>query len=289
MWVATSVLPAGGDLPRQLYEVLAVTKLDGDRYVGCHKLPFPYRVYQCHMTAGLTDKAYVVSLRGLAGGGPTAKMLAFCHFDTAKWNPAHPAFEVLGYDVFRCTAVATTAADPWRRASLWRRPDCRGAGPRPRIAVPRLPAPGDRLWGPDVAPPSGWIGSHRPTWGCCLVWCASPRPWRPAAIVILDGPLRRVIGAAALRCASSALLWRAATAAVRAAAADDLRTVSIAPLFVADGLPCAASAVPGSCGCVALRGSCHGTLHPARDRLLWSPALLGGRWSSRGGPVDGFL
>ncbi|KAI4978729.1 hypothetical protein ZWY2020_015482 [Hordeum vulgare] len=64
--------------------------------VGCHKLPFPYRVYQCHMTAGLTDKAYVVSLRGLAGGGPTAKMLAFCHFDTAKWNPAHPAFEVLG-------------------------------------------------------------------------------------------------------------------------------------------------------------------------------------------------
>lgn len=76
MWVATSVLPAGG-LPRQLYEVQAVTKLDGDRYVGCHKLPFPYRVYQCHMTAGLTDKAFVVSLRGLVGGGPTAKMLGF--------------------------------------------------------------------------------------------------------------------------------------------------------------------------------------------------------------------
>lgn len=95
VWVATSVLPAGG-LPRQLYEVQAVTKLDGDRYVGCHKLPFPYRVYQCHMTAGLTDKAFVVSLWGLVGGGPTAKMLGFCHLDTCKWSPAHPAFEVLG-------------------------------------------------------------------------------------------------------------------------------------------------------------------------------------------------
>ncbi|XBI43367.1 hypothetical protein VPH35_108144 [Triticum aestivum] len=95
MWMATSVLPAGGGLPRQLYEVQAVTKLHGDYFVGCHKMPFPYRVYQCHMTAGLTDKGYVVSLRGLVGGGPTAKLLAFCHFDTSKWNPAHPAFEVL--------------------------------------------------------------------------------------------------------------------------------------------------------------------------------------------------
>ncbi|TVU02861.1 hypothetical protein EJB05_51647, partial [Eragrostis curvula] len=101
VWAATSRVPddrrTSGLLPRQTYRVEAVATLDGDRYVGCHKLPFPYRVYQCHMTAGLTDKAYVVSLRGIGGGGglTTADMLAFCHHDTARWNPAHPAFELL--------------------------------------------------------------------------------------------------------------------------------------------------------------------------------------------------
>ncbi|KAK3140168.1 hypothetical protein QOZ80_5AG0397000 [Eleusine coracana subsp. coracana] len=98
-WAATSEIPAsGGGQPRQLYKVQGVTELDGDRFVGCHKVPFPYRVYQCHMTAAVSDKAYVVSLRGLGnvgGGGPNAEMLAFCHLDTAKWSPAHPAFEVL--------------------------------------------------------------------------------------------------------------------------------------------------------------------------------------------------
>lgn len=93
VWAATSsVLPVGGGLPRQLYQVQAVTPLDGDHYVGCHKVPFPYCVYQCHMTAATSVKAYVVSLRGV-GRGPNAEMLAFCHLDTSKWNPAHPAFE----------------------------------------------------------------------------------------------------------------------------------------------------------------------------------------------------
>jgi hypothetical protein len=92
VWAATSTLPRSG-LPRQPYVVRAVAPLDGDRYVSCHRVPFPYAVYQCH-AAGNGYRAYVVSLRGLRGG-PAASMLAFCHVDTSSWNPAHPAFEVL--------------------------------------------------------------------------------------------------------------------------------------------------------------------------------------------------
>jgi len=91
VWAATSTLPRGG-LPRQPYAVEAVTPLAGSRYVSCHRVPFPYAVYQCHARIGY--RAYVASLRGL-GGGPAASMLAFCHVDTSSWNPAHPAFEIL--------------------------------------------------------------------------------------------------------------------------------------------------------------------------------------------------
>jgi len=90
---ATPELPRAG-LPRQPYVVQAVTQLASDKYVSCHNMPFPYAVYQCHTT----EKGYInykVSLRGLSGGGPAVSLLAFCHFDTSGWNPAHPAFEVL--------------------------------------------------------------------------------------------------------------------------------------------------------------------------------------------------
>ncbi|RCV19388.1 hypothetical protein SETIT_3G379900v2 [Setaria italica] len=95
VWAATSELPRGG-LPRQPYVVQGVAPLDGERYVSCHKVPFPYAVYQCHSAGTMGYRAYVVSLSGLRGGGrPAASMLAFCHVDTSSWNPAHPAFEIL--------------------------------------------------------------------------------------------------------------------------------------------------------------------------------------------------
>ncbi|KAK3140169.1 hypothetical protein QOZ80_5AG0397010 [Eleusine coracana subsp. coracana] len=92
-----SALPATG-LPRRPYVVQAVTKLDGDQYVACHAMPFPYAVYQCHMsTTELSSDVYMVSLRGGGDGALPAAvdMLAFCHLDTSSWNPAHPAFELL--------------------------------------------------------------------------------------------------------------------------------------------------------------------------------------------------
>ncbi|KAK3131011.1 hypothetical protein QOZ80_6BG0500930 [Eleusine coracana subsp. coracana] len=47
----------------------------------------------CHMTDE-RSKAYTMTLRGLQGG-PTVTMAAFSHLDTSKWNPDHPAFEIL--------------------------------------------------------------------------------------------------------------------------------------------------------------------------------------------------
>jgi hypothetical protein len=93
VWAATSEIPAGG-LPRQPYVVRGVTRVQGDGYVSCHKVPFPYAVFQCHMTAKQGYIAHVVSLSALHGGQEAA-MLAYCHLDTSDWNPAHPAFEVL--------------------------------------------------------------------------------------------------------------------------------------------------------------------------------------------------
>ncbi|CAN6361732.1 unnamed protein product [Urochloa humidicola] len=80
MWAAASALPSGG-LPRRKYVVEAVAPLAGDHFVACHKVPFPYAVYQCHMTTRMTDKAYMVSLRS---GTLTADMVAFCHLDTSN-------------------------------------------------------------------------------------------------------------------------------------------------------------------------------------------------------------
>jgi hypothetical protein len=91
-WVAASGLPRAG-LPRQAYVVEAVAPLDGDRYVGCHAMPFPYAVFQCHMSNEVS-KAYVMTLRGLEGG-PTVAMAAICHLDTSKWNAKHPSFKML--------------------------------------------------------------------------------------------------------------------------------------------------------------------------------------------------
>ncbi|KAL6841124.1 hypothetical protein ACP4OV_029093 [Aristida adscensionis] len=96
MLAVTSVLPADG-LPDQPYKVRAVTPLhDGAGYLACHKMPFPYAVYQCHRSSSGRGYygAYFVSLHGLREE-VEATMLAICHDDTSNWNPAHPAFEIL--------------------------------------------------------------------------------------------------------------------------------------------------------------------------------------------------
>nr|CAB3462549.1 unnamed protein product [Digitaria exilis] len=91
VWAAASAVPRGG-VPRREYAVAAVAALDGDRHVACHDEPFPYAVFQCHMTGQSTTRAYMMTL---SGGGQDVAMAALCHRDTSSWNPAHPAFEVL--------------------------------------------------------------------------------------------------------------------------------------------------------------------------------------------------
>ncbi|KAL6847253.1 hypothetical protein ACP4OV_023106 [Aristida adscensionis] len=95
VWVAASEVPRAG-LPLQPYAVEAVTALGGDRHVACHDEPYPYAVFRCHRIGLSGTKAYVVSLRGLIRGGPAVTMAVICHLDTSGWNPAYPAFEMMG-------------------------------------------------------------------------------------------------------------------------------------------------------------------------------------------------
>ncbi|KAF7026612.1 hypothetical protein CFC21_038715 [Triticum aestivum] len=95
VWAATSTLPRGGLLPRREYIVEEVTKLEDTGYVACHKVPFPYAVFHCHI-AHTGCIGYKVTLHGRGDDdGPVVSLLAFCHFDTSRWNPAHPAFQIL--------------------------------------------------------------------------------------------------------------------------------------------------------------------------------------------------
>ncbi|CAN6338862.1 unnamed protein product [Urochloa humidicola] len=96
VWVAASAIPRAG-LPLQPYAVEAVAALDGgDRHVVCHDEPYPYAVFRCHKIGLSVTKAYVISLRGLHGGPKKVAMAVICHLDTSGWNPAYPAFEMLG-------------------------------------------------------------------------------------------------------------------------------------------------------------------------------------------------
>ncbi|CAL4905310.1 unnamed protein product [Urochloa decumbens] len=95
VWVAASAIPRAG-LPLQPYAVEAVAALDGDRRVVCHDEPYPYAVFRCHKIGVSMTKAYVISLRGLHGDPKKVAMAVICHLDTSGWNPAYPAFEMLG-------------------------------------------------------------------------------------------------------------------------------------------------------------------------------------------------
>ncbi|TVT96928.1 hypothetical protein EJB05_00540, partial [Eragrostis curvula] len=95
IWAAASAVPREG-LPRRAYVVAAVEQLGGDRHVACHDEPFPYAVFQCHMTGRSATKAYKITLTGNSPTSTTMAMAALCHRDTSSWNPAHPAFELLG-------------------------------------------------------------------------------------------------------------------------------------------------------------------------------------------------
>ncbi|CAN6333971.1 unnamed protein product [Urochloa humidicola] len=90
--VVASALSSTG-VPLGAHVIEAVSALDADRHVGCHVMPYPYAVYQCHMT-GRPSKAYVISFRSL-GEGRVIDLAAICHLDTSQWSPDYPAFEIL--------------------------------------------------------------------------------------------------------------------------------------------------------------------------------------------------
>ncbi|TVT97151.1 hypothetical protein EJB05_57618, partial [Eragrostis curvula] len=95
VWAAAASELTSAGLPRQQYAVVAAAPAHRHgRYVYCHTMQFPYAVYLCHVAHQSGYRAYKVLLTGLRDGSALS-MSAFCHLDTAGWNPAHPAFEVL--------------------------------------------------------------------------------------------------------------------------------------------------------------------------------------------------
>lgn len=71
---------------RQEYTIQSGTKkLEGDKFVVCHKLHYPYAVFYCHSFK--TTEAYAARVPLKGSDGSTAEPLMICHTDTAEWDP----------------------------------------------------------------------------------------------------------------------------------------------------------------------------------------------------------
>ncbi|CAN0906014.1 BURP domain-containing protein BNM2C [Linum grandiflorum] len=64
------------------------------KVMSCHTVPYPYRVYFCHASAGET-KLFRVMLGGEDERGEIVEAVAICHMDTSKWDRDNPSFRVL--------------------------------------------------------------------------------------------------------------------------------------------------------------------------------------------------
>ncbi|MCO5600391.1 hypothetical protein L7F22_054503 [Adiantum nelumboides] len=62
--------------------------------VVCHKLLFPSMLRGCHELASTKVYEAQLQIHGYNHGNPTYAV-AVCHFDTSKWNAAHPSFHLL--------------------------------------------------------------------------------------------------------------------------------------------------------------------------------------------------
>lgn len=75
--------------------VLDVKTVKGDlndKYVTCHDMFFPFRVFYCHYLH--QTKLFVATLQ--ATDGSIHDRAAVCHYDTSHWNPKHVSFSDLG-------------------------------------------------------------------------------------------------------------------------------------------------------------------------------------------------
>jgi len=77
----------------QNYTVLEVPKeIETPKMVGCHSMPYPYKVFYCHGQEG-DHKLVEISMRG--DNGERVEVVGICHVDTSHWDPNHMAFRVL--------------------------------------------------------------------------------------------------------------------------------------------------------------------------------------------------
>jgi hypothetical protein len=64
---------------------------EDDQFVPCHRMTYPYLVFWCHKLQ--KTSAFLVPLEG--EDGVRVNTVAVCHKDTSKWDPNHPALQVL--------------------------------------------------------------------------------------------------------------------------------------------------------------------------------------------------
>ncbi|XP_015694323.1 uncharacterized protein LOC102702105 isoform X3 [Oryza brachyantha] len=94
----------GADTPAQRgrYNVTAVRELSAGAagsepalVVACHDLTYPYAVFYCHTTKPTAAYAVTLVAATEVDGSPSParmEVLAVCHLDTSRWNPANPFF-----------------------------------------------------------------------------------------------------------------------------------------------------------------------------------------------------
>uniref|UniRef100_A0A0E0L9V1 BURP domain-containing protein n=1 Tax=Oryza punctata TaxID=4537 RepID=A0A0E0L9V1_ORYPU len=83
-------------VPSLRYTVASATPVttNSRSILACHDLPYPYKVFFCHMA--MQARAYQVSLVSEESGGvPSIDALAVCHLNTSNWDPGHPFFKLM--------------------------------------------------------------------------------------------------------------------------------------------------------------------------------------------------
>ncbi|XP_038691754.1 BURP domain-containing protein BNM2A-like [Tripterygium wilfordii] len=75
------------------YTIMDFKEIPIRKLIGCHPMPYPYKVYHCHHQFDSETKAFRILLKG--NDGDRFDTYAACHMDTTNWNPNHISFRVL--------------------------------------------------------------------------------------------------------------------------------------------------------------------------------------------------
>ncbi|XP_038691897.1 BURP domain-containing protein BNM2A-like [Tripterygium wilfordii] len=75
------------------YTIMDFKEIPTRKVIGCHPMPYPYKVYRCHHQFDGETKAFRVLLKGDVGD--RFNTYAVCHMNTSNWDPNHISFRLL--------------------------------------------------------------------------------------------------------------------------------------------------------------------------------------------------